>query len=114
MSLRPLKLESVPDVSPGIVATFNSLLAGAIFDCQDRPFDTGKRTVTLTFTLTPAPEDSGTIDKVDVQVAVGSKLPAAKSATVTMGLRGSRQLVFNPESIGDPDQATLLPDPEDR
>jgi len=109
--LRTFGLDTLSAMGDGTLrADFDSVLAGLVRDCLERPTVTKKRQVSVVIDVVPVLSPSGGCDDVEVRVQVASKQPAralephVMHATVKGGLR------FNPHSPADPDQRTMFDD----
>ena len=89
-----------------VAVAFEHEMKKVVSDISDRPGDQSARSVTLTLRFKPV-APGGTIDEVTVGFAISSSVPAKKSKQYSMGLRGSDQLMVNPESASNWRQATL-------
>jgi len=75
-------------------------------DCYDRPGLEKARKVTLTMTMTPIPEQDGSMRNMDVQFEVSETSPKRESPVYSMKAeRGG--LFFNDLSKENPNQRTL-------
>jgi hypothetical protein len=110
MSLKALSLETLSQLDEKIAEAFRRHLDRASHDCYDRPGDNKPRKITLEVALVPVLEDDGGCKDVKVQVQVASAVPKHKTKVISVGLRPNASLVFNPDSLDDVNQTTLLPD----
>jgi len=88
-------------------AAFQAELGKVIQDLQDRPFDDGKRTVTLKLELMPEELIHGQLETVKTTILIDSKVPTKQTRAYSMRVTQQGRLTFNPESPDDPNQKTL-------
>lgn len=107
-----LDLEQLKVLDDGrIAAAFEQELKHVILDLMDRPGDDRARSVSLKVNFKPICDETGTCESVNVQVDIGSKLPARKSRVYDMRARKSQKgpmLVFNEDSLDNADQQTFF------
>lgn len=110
MPLKVLSLDNLPDLDDGKIAeAFRVHLARAAHDCYDRPGDGKPRKVTLEIGLFPVLESDGSCDQVKLQALVTSAVPKHRTKVLSLGLKPNANLLFNPDSLENVDQATFLP-----
>jgi hypothetical protein len=107
-------LESLRELDGGKAQLlFEQHVRRAALDCQDRPGDSAARKVTLTVTIKPVLQDDGDCSEVHGTVDVASAVPKHKTRAYSLGLRRGGKLVFNPDSLGNVNQATFLDGDDD-
>ena len=105
---KKLTLENLPELDHGQVAgQLNLLIRQAVQDCQFRPTEKKKRTVTLTVELSPVADPAGNCDRIDVSFKFRSSAPAAATANYPMRTGPNGSLLFNPDVPQEPDQETF-------
>lgn len=111
MAFKPFDAKTLAVLDDGVVAAMlNAHIRRAAQDCADRPGDVKPRLITLTIGIVPVPDQSGVADKAAAQCAVKSKMPDHKSRPVSLILKPNGNLLFNPDSLENVDQGTLLGD----
>ena len=81
-------------------------------DCMDRPGDGKSRKVTLEVTLSPVMDPAGDCTEVEAQIHAKSTVPPHRTKPYSFGLRRNGVLVFNPDSVENVGQSTLINDEE--
>lgn len=107
MALKPFDFKGMAELDDARIATaFDQALARIYEDLADRPSLTKARSITLNVTLTPMPDEKGRLDDVDVDIQLTEKVPARQTKVYRMSAqRGA--LLFNEDSLDEPDQGTL-------
>lgn len=82
----------------------------AALDCMDRPGDGTARSVTLKITMVPRMESDGDCNEVFSQLKVTSSLPPHQTKMLSLAMKRNGSLLFNPDSLDDVNQTTLLPE----
>lgn len=111
MGLEEFTLGSIKDLGGGKAAlAFAQHVRRAALDCKDRPGDGAARKVTLELVLSPILQPDGDCDEVSAQLKVSSTVPKQQTKPYSFGLRANGMLTFNPDSLDNVDQATMLKD----
>lgn len=109
MAFKQFNLAALHDIDDGKAAVaFDRLLQRMIEDCHDRPSDKKARKVTLQIEIVPVPEADGTCDNVEVVIQALARAPSMKSRALSMGLRGSKSIVYSEDRLDDVDQPSLF------
>lgn len=107
MALQPFDLAALTELDGCRIRTaFDLALARLTEDCKDRPAVKARRSVTLTVSLVPVPNDEGDLDTVDVDCQLQEKLPKRESRTYNM-LPTRNGLLVNEVSPDEVRQRTL-------
>ncbi len=108
MALQQFNLKNLGDLDEAIVEAFRRHLARAVADCDDRPADKKPRSVILEFSVSPVfNTNTLSIDSVDVEVAVTSKVPPHRTKPYNMAIKAGGLLAFNNLSPDDVYQKTI-------
>ena len=92
---------------------FTKDLQRVVQDCLERPMDGKPRKVSIVFSIAPEKKpDMRDCDSVTVECEVTSTVPKKRTQVYTMTPTVGGQLLFNPDTPEDPDQATLYDDEE--
>ena len=76
MALQPFDLAALTELDGCRIRTaFDLALARLTEDCKDRPAVKARRSVTLTVSLIPVPNDEGDLGSVDVDCQLNEKIP---------------------------------------
>ena len=109
MSVLQFTLKNLEDLDGGKGAVaFEQHVRRAALDCMDRPGDKAARKVVLEVTLIPVMEAGGDCTTVDAQIKVSSAVPKHQTKPYSFGLRRGGMLVFNPDSVDNVNQTTLM------
>ena len=96
--LEKLRLDTLGTVDARIEKLFQKHLAHIVRDCEDRPSDTGERTITLQFAVTPCLNpDTRECDEVGIAIQCKSSVPKFHTKPFQMRVeQGS--LLFNADA----------------
>lgn len=110
MPMETLSLENLKDVKGGLVALMLDKALTRMSDDLEAAPDIGEwRTVTLEIRAKPFMENMQ-LDRVGTEFLVKGKVPARVTSAimhVRKDHRGINRMLFNPESLDNPDQLTL-------
>ena len=107
MALQPFDLAALTELDGCRIRTaFDLALARLTEDCKDRPAVKARRSVTLTVSLVPVPNDEGDLGSVDVDCQLNEKIPKRASRTYNM-LPSRKGLLVNEVSPDEVRQRTL-------
>jgi hypothetical protein len=103
-----MNLENLSKVDGGrIAAMFARHLQRAIADCEDRPGDKAKRTVTIKAHATPIMLQDGAATDVNIEFEVSSSVPNHISRPINCLVKHGGRALFNELAPDDVDQQTL-------
>lgn len=109
MAIQQFTLDNLKDLDGGkAAAAFETHVRRAAMDCMDRPGDGKARKVILEVTLSPVMDPAGDCTEVEAQIHAKSTVPPHRTKPYSFGLRRNGVLVFNPDSVENVDQATLI------
>lgn len=111
--LAPLTFQSLCDADSRIAVLFDKLITDLAKDCENRPYDKGKRKVTLDFILTPKmDQETGELDTVEVTTEAKTSKPIYRMRPI-QATTNKGQLLFNLDIPEDVDQTSLFENQED-
>lgn len=109
MPIQQFTLKNLDELDGGKAAVaFENHVRRAALDCTDRPGDKAARKVVLEVLLVPVMEQGGDCVSVDAQIKVSSAVPKHQTKPYSFGLRRGGMLVFNPDSVDNINQTTLI------
>lgn len=97
---KEFSLENLKHLDGGLPAAMvDKLIKAAVVDCEERPGEPGKRTVTLTLEFVPVSAQSrpDVVDRVDVRCVMKGAAPARKTSDYQMKVHQDASLSFQPE-----------------
>ncbi len=109
MATRQLTLTNMELLEDGrTVEAFRRHLARAAADCEDRPGDQSRRTVTLQVDMMPVlDQNTLTCDSVTVEISTASKVPPHRSKPYSMLIKSGGALAFNDLAPDNVHQRTI-------
>lgn len=107
VKLESLRLDTLAGLDPRVEQLFQKHLTIIKADCTHRPNDLTPRKLTIELAFKPIPDDDGTLDEVEIEVAAQSKCPVYK--TKPFRLKPTRDgLMFNADIPSELDQPSLM------
>jgi len=114
-------LGNLKELDGGVIdVAFMHELQNVLFDLANRPTLTKARKLTVTFELKPVPgaimgqdgsQQGLELDQVEITGQVSSSVPKRQTRKYVMkpsNDKGKRNLLFHPDNLQDPDQATVM------
>lgn len=107
MALQKFDLATLTELDGARIRTaFDQAVERLVEDCKDRPNVKAKRTLALSVSLVPIPDDDGELSSIDVDFAMKETAPKRESRTYNM-LPARKGLLFNEVSPDEVKQRTL-------
>lgn len=106
--LTRVNLASVEAMADGTIsAAFDSHMARAVLDCEDRPGDNKPRKVVLEMEVKPVMLQGGSVTEVVIEAKVKCTIPAHVSRPIECKIKDGGKAVFNDLSQSNVNQKTI-------
>ena len=103
-----LSLNTLQELQNGVIQTaFDRDLEFLIRDIVDRPLDKRPRTLNLSLSLTPDPDESGICDQASAAFVIKAQVPSRKSRTFNLAVKPNGTAMVNPDNPGSANQGML-------